>query len=773
MTVREHELTSPKHRRRPGTVTSSTAVDLPARHRPPPFTLLESKLTAPAKRAANVPRTALVNRLRSSRHADVIVVTAPPGYGKTTMLADWSRRDGRPFAWLAIDAPDDEPFRLVAYLTAALDRAVGVEHALDALAAGAQPAAIVALLTRVVGAVATGVVVLLDDVHLVEDPECSRLLTTFVDGLPSNAQVAFAGWTEPTLPIARFRAEGRLLELGADDLTMSDREARVLFHGAGVDLPDAEVTAINSRVEGWPAGLHLAAISLRHHADDARSVASLPEVVGFASDYFSNELLSRLPAHEVRFLTRASVLDRMCASLCNAVLETPDAAAELDRLESSNLFLVPLDHERRWYRFQSLFRDVLQQELERREPGLLPTLASRAGDWYAAHGDFETAIDYARVSEDRARVVELVSASGLPVYKRGRFAAVDRWLAELDDPQLLRDHPAVAVIGALTYALSGRAETAERWANATEGGRADDAAGDRKSWRAFMRSVVCQDGPDQMLVDAELALGTMARGSWRASALLALAEAEAMRGDARASDATLEDAAETATSCGAVAAASIALATRSLLAGARNDWTRAEDLAEEARSVIRDSQLESHATSALTFAASARAAVRNADWSRVRDDVEQAESLLPLLTHVVAPLAVRVRLEVARVHLAFGDGARAKALLDEIREIFVRHPKLGALHEEVTLFAGQLEGSRRPDGDWTATLTAAELRLLPFLTTHLSFREIAQRLFVSRNTVKTQAISIYRKLGVASRTEAIDRAVELGLLATPAPEEAA
>jgi LuxR family transcriptional regulator, maltose regulon positive regulatory protein len=307
-------------------------------------------------------------------------------------------------------------------------------------------------------------------------------------------------------------------------------------------------------------------------------------------------------------------------------------------------------------------------------------------------------------------------------------------------------------------------------------GTMPDGSANLASWTRLLRAAACRDGVDRMRRDAERAAAQIAPGSlWRGTCLSILAAAYLLAGDDRRADAVFADAYEAAQVSGAVEAASIALAERSLVAIARGAWREAEGLAHRARDMVREAELDDYATSSIVYAASGRAALRQSDWVRAHDDIDRSERLLPLLTHALPWLAVQVRLELVRLHLALTDTARARELMAEVDELLVRRPDLGVLADEAAELRARLDTDRPSADGWASTLTAAELRLLPLLATHLSFRQIADRLRVSRNTVKTQAISVYRKLGVSSRSDAIDRAVELGLvgvdLGLPAPAD--
>ena len=734
--------------------------------------VVESKLKTPAVRRDSVSRTALVNRLRAAGAFPVVLVVAPAGYGKTSLLAQWAAKDARPFAWLSIDRRDNDPAVLLRHLAAALDRVDPIDPAADAALAAAEPRlwdVVVPRLTAQLAARPTPLVLVLDDVDLLEADEAISVVTAVIENIPAGSIVALSGRTQPKLPVAALRVEAPLLEIGPYELALSRREAELLLKGCAVELEEDALAELLDRTEGWPAALYLAALAAREDAAALAPHAGEPFSADdrFLADYFRSEYVDRLPPDFLQFLRRTSVLDKLCSELCDAVLDGDHSARFLAAAEDENLFFVPLDRRRRWYRYHQLFRDFLRRELEDEEPELVADLNRRAAAWYEAHGDPESALAHAYVGGDSDGAARLLSSIALDVHHAGRVATLERWLKRFDDDERLEQYPAVAVHGSRVHALRGRPEEAERWLGAAERGSVANKRGVAavRPWIGVMRSAMCAYGPARMRLDAETARRKLPRGAtWRPSALLVEGAAAILLGDGPKADSVLADAVAEAEHVGARETQIAALGERSLLAAERTDYLEAEELAREACRLIEENEFEDYSAGALALAASARAHLRHGAWDKARQELTLADELAPRLTYALPWLAVQVRLELGHAYVTLRDRDKADGLLDEARAILHVKPKLGVLATAVEELAQEIAAMPSPDSGRSSGLTAAELRLLPLLSTHLSFREIGQRLFVSRNTIKTQAISVYRKLGVSSRSEAIERAVELGLV---------
>ena len=746
-----------------------------ARTRPAslPFDVVESKVRVPDRGPETVPRTALVNRLRAAGAFPIVLVVAPAGYGKTTLLAQWAARDVRPFAWVSVDERDEDPVVLLKHVAAAIDQVDSLgAHVAEAFDTPGESIwdVIVPRLSGELASRTSPFVLVLDNADVLESAESLAAIGVLIENIPHGSMIALAGRTYPRLPIAALRLAAPLLEFGSYELGLSRREAELLLRALGVEPDEREIAGLLRRTEGWAAGLHLAALANQEVGEELDGPLDLTNITGdqrYIADYFRAEYLSELTPDVLRFLRRTSVLEKMCAPLCNAMLGSKRSARELEAIEESNLFLVRLDQHRGWHRYHHLFRDLLQRELEEHEPDLVPVLNRRAAQWYEAHEDPESALFHAHAAGDIDDAARILSSIALEVHNSGRVAAVEGWLDLFDHEGRLDRHPAVAIQGSSIHAARGRAEEADRWLHAAERGVALRRRGVTavRPKIAVMRSALCADGPVRMQADAESAIAKLAKDDvWLPSALLVHGAAAALLGDTDRADSILAEAVERAARIGSTETRAVAVGERSLIAAARDDLRTADALAEEARRVVEVGELGTYPTSALALAAAARSRLRHGQWDQARHLLTASMRLTPHLNHALPWLAVQARIELAEAYVTLRDREAAQHVLEEARGILATRPALGVLGDGVERLEQEIAAMPKAHDGVSSGLTRAELRLLPWLSTHLSFKEIGERLHVSRNTIKTQAISVYRKLGVSSRSEAVTIAEDLGLI---------
>jgi LuxR family maltose regulon positive regulatory protein len=738
----------------------------------PASDLVASKLRPPLTRPGTVRHSSLVQRLARGGSRPIVSVVAPAGYGKTTLLSQWADCSGQPVAWVSVDEGDNDPKVLLSYVAAALDAVEPIdERVFDALASpvSSVPGSVVPRLGLAFSSMTSPVVLVLDDVHLLRNSECRAALSVLADHVPGGSRLVLAGRAEPPLRIARLRAEGRILEVGPGDLSLTREEASSLLRDTGVVLGQDEVAELHRRTEGWPAGLYLAALYLREGGPLAGAVVSFGGDDRLVSEYMESEFLARISARQRVFLTRTAVLERVGGPLCDAVLEMGGSAAVLEELAGSNLLLVPLDRRGEWYRYHHLFRDMLLGELHRLEPGLIPVLRRRAAGWCLDNGMPEAALEYCMAAGNVDEAARLVGQLVVPAYRQGRVTTIQRWYRWLEDRGGIEGHPMTAVLASFFSALMGRPADAERWADSVDrwqyGDRARPDDPVTEAWAIMVRAVLCRRGAGRMRADADDAVRRFAAGSFLTpTPVLMQGIARVLCGDPDGGDLCLEDAVSVGEQVGATDDVVIGLCERSLVAMARSEWDRAEVLAEKARAVLRQAGIEESFATPLICALRARAAMHRGDVPAACRELVSAQRLRPLLTYALPYLAVQARIELVRVHLALADQPGARALMREVDDLLRRRPDLGTLVGEAEALRVQLSRERGSGVPGASALTAAELRLLPLLSTHLSFPEIGEELFLSRHTIKSQANAIYRKLGASSRTQAVSRSRELGLL---------
>ncbi len=728
--------------------------------------LLDAKLSVPQPRRGSVSRSGLIEAARASG-CRVVGITAPAGYGKSTLLSQWALAEDRRVAWASLNGFDDDPAGLLTLLASAYARVSPGNDDLVADMGGLGVSALgrsAPLLAAVLSTSQAPFVLMLDDLHELRSPACHDVLGVVISGIPRGSQLAAASRSEqPHVP--RLRAAGDAWELGASDLALDVDAAEQIFEQAHVSISRGAAAAVTERTEGWPAGLYLAAMIAR--ASDGEG----PTVSGddrFVADYLYRESLSQLPENTQRFLRRTAVLDQLCAPLCDALLDDASSQDRLRELEASNSFLIPLDRRREWYRYHALFREFLLGELHRAEPDVITTLHLRAADWYEANGSPALALEHLlSTTTQRDRCVLLVTQLAIPTYKAGHMSTVRRWLSALGDPAI-EDFPPLAVIAGWVAALTGQTAEAQRWAALLDAASSDPAPVEGTSFesaRRMLRAVMCAAGPEQMMSEASIAVAQEPPWSpWRDTALYLNAEAHLLTGDVDQACALFAEASSVAATNSNADCLVLSEAELALVAMDRGRWKEAAERLERGLAVVDEHRMHDYATSVLVVAVAARHAVHRGDLEQADRLIARAMRARPSCTFAMPFMAVGVRLQLAKVHLARGNISTARHLLREIDDILLHRPDLGALVDQVSALRGLLTSSTQGEPGGAPPLTAAELRLLPYLQTHLTLAEIGERLFVSRNTVGSEVTSIYRKLGVSSRADAVRQATAVGLL---------
>jgi LuxR family transcriptional regulator, maltose regulon positive regulatory protein len=443
--------------------------------------LLETKLYVPRLRRGLVARPRLIERMYRGAESKLTLISAPAGFGKSTLVAEWlaaAPAGERSAAWLSLDQADNQPGSFWTYLIAALQTvAPGVGARALSLQQEPQPPPIATILTTLLnelGAVPDDIVLVLDDYHVIDAQDINDAMTFLLDHLPHHIHLVVTTRADPALPLARLRARGELVEIRAADLRFTPEEAAAYLNEVmGLDLDASDVAALEVRTEGWIAALQLAALSMQGRDDVAGFIAGFAGDDRYIVDYLVEEVLHRQPEQVRSFLLETSILARMTGPLCDAVTGQDGGKAALEALDRGNLFLVPLDDRRRWYRYHQLFADVLRARLLDERPELAPKLHRRACEWFEGHGDRSEAIRHAMAGGDVARAADLVELAIPAMFQKDQAATVRRWLEALPD-ELIRARPVLSVAYAATLLDGGkidgveaRLRDAERWLDAT------------------------------------------------------------------------------------------------------------------------------------------------------------------------------------------------------------------------------------------------------------------------------------------------------------------
>ena len=729
--------------------------------------LTATKLRPPQLRPGLFGRDDLLQTLRSGRAVTLTLVCAPAGYGKTTLLAQWEAADHErtPFVWVALDERDSDPMQLWSHVIGGLNvvsTALG-DRSLTALAGGPQSIAdsVVPLLVDEL-ADAPPLVLVLDDWHAVRNPLCDRTMTLLAERMPVQHQLVVSSRSDPAWPIARFRAHGDLTELRARDLRASAEEATALFREAGVEIPARDVQRLTERTEGWLAGLSLALLVLRDQEDPARFVHEFSGDSRQVFDYLAGDVLAGVDPDIRDFMVRSSVLSRLSAPLCDAVLERSGSAAVLAEIDRSNLFVVSLDTTGTEYRYHHLFAAVLRRELEATAPLAVGPLHARASLWYQEQGDLEHAIEHAIFSRDAARASALVMNVAVPLLSMGRMATVNRWLDLLSWPEAVADRE-LAVMRALSARLCGLGrDQVERWLTVAENGPDYGPLANGITTICSGVAMVSSNYLSRGIADAErsarLVLETEpATSEWRYAGLVPLGQALFLAGRLDEAREPLEEA-RTLPGAGRRATTVLALAYLSLIELAADDLDNAQRLAHLSLATASEIGHASTAAAGNAHIAVACVLMRGTDIRSAAEHLEHAVALTRSDDASYWHAHALLHLSAARHRLGDGDGARealasGRTELDEL-------PDVGALGD---LYHETDEAIHRParrEGFLGEELSPAERRVLARLLDGLSVTEVAQELWLSPNTVKTHRRGIYRKLGVSTREELVARAAE-------------
>lgn len=703
-------------------------------------------------------------------------VMAPPGYGKSTLVSRWVAQDDRTVRWLDLERVDNDPAVLLGALVRGLaDLVDDPDSLLSELPGNDQRFADVAVpaFGAAIRGIAQPFVVVIDDTHRVTDPSAWVLLDCLARNVPPASTVVLVGRGAehgPSLPALRL--DPGIVEVATKDLALDVVETERLLVAHDVHLDLDAIVDLAEQFEGWPAGLRLASLVLaktdRRWGLESARAGELAHV----TEYLRSEWLRTLSTEDRRFLMEAACLRRFSIDMCVQVLDRPASAAVIRRLEHNQVIVLPLDLRGEWYRMHGLLRSWLETELRQTDRARWREVHCDAAGWWERAGDVDLAVQHLAWAEETARRRDLVIAHSAAYVMRGMSSTVRRWLSSfsVDDVQASFG---LCVLSAGVELASGDGTSAMRWvrllASAPHPQRSDIGASSLIHWADIIRSSV-EAGPAAPLLErAERARSALEVGAWHVYGSLTVGGLRAITGAPGAVDALLDGAHE-AEVVGVHAQQAMCLAFAAILLDLDGDQDAAAALGGEASRVVRDRALDHAPTAAVAAGAvgallSARAGRR----AEALHHVERCRSSLPGFAEIAPWYNVLTRIAMLRAMLLVDDATQAADLLHELDHHLRFEPDDGGLRDHVAELRVLVGSAREFAAARTWSLTAAELRVLQFLPTNLSLADIATQLFISRNTVKSHASSIYRKLGTTARGRAVELAREAGLLTDSPP----
>jgi LuxR family maltose regulon positive regulatory protein len=736
-----------------------------------------TKLHPPTRRDHLVHRSRPLERLGTQPLAKLTLVEAPAGWGKTTLVAEWLDRSATSplFAWVAVDAGDNDPTRFWTYVVEAIRRTLPgrVERCLELLRLPGVGVVDLVLPELINGTVdAPPVVLVLDDYHLLVNPDIHRQVTFLLEHLPPSLRLALTSRCDVPLPIARLRALGELTEVRAADLRFSRDEARTLLndlHHLGLD--DADVARLTERTEGWVAGLYLAALSLRDGRDARGFVAAFSGNERHVVDYLGEEVLDGLSSELRAFLVRTSVLDRLCGALCDAVVDGTDSDELLERIERSNLFLAPLDSQREWYRYHHLFGELLRHELVRTHPEIVSTLHRRAAVWYRDRGHIVDAVHHAIAAGDVDDASTVIARHWNDYVNGGRVETVDGWLSALP-PEVVSADPRLCLARAGTSLTLGRRDDVDPWLDraevratvVTDPARETSIESEAAIYRAVHRYMAGDCAAAATAAQRAVALEREGTSPWRAMASAALGRTLYWQGRWDEARAALEDAVEHAQPPRNNLSVIGALGYLADIHAGLGQFDSARRIAASAVALSSEHGLSEHWVTMIALVAMGRILRHEGRLDDSETALTRAMTLARRGAGAVETAHSLIALGGLRAER--GDAEGAKVLLREARSLIASCPEPGILPDVLARTSAILRsvpGAAVVRGQSSA-LSDRELVVLRLLSGTLSRREIADVLHVSVNTIKTQIGAVYSKLGVSCRSDAVARARASGLL---------
>lgn len=745
-------------------------------HAPPPATeqvacVPRADLFAmPQHRPDVVVRPRVAERLTAATGRDA-VVCAPAGYGKTTQVSVWAECDGRPVAWIDLEACDNDPAMLLPLLVEALRGVTDIELSglPGVVMSRTQVSTRVApVLGRAVARTTVPFVLVLDDIHVIDEAASLDLIDVVAGHLPPQSTMVLVGRGVPMLPMARLRVLSGVVDVGSADLALDVDAAAELLAALGVELTDEQIEHLVEATEGWPVGVRMMGLAARD-AGDARDDV-LAGAVGHEraiADFVVEEWLRGVAAADVDFLMRVSGFDHLDAPMCDWVLERSDSGERLERLHRRRSAVIPLDRRGGSYRMHALLREVFDESFAQRDRRGRRAVDLRCSEWFERHGEIDRAVQHALRAGDTARAEALVTEHAVAYQTSGRYATVHRWLGAFSNAEVMASPP-LCLAAAVTALGMGDDEAAVSWIRCglqTLSSGTDLAIDPMVEHRLrASRSVLSTGTVRDALVDAEIAYHALPPGIWHALACEALGVHSFAIGDTdRAAD-LLDEGANEARLAGAATFEAICRAHTAVIRLDAGDRQGAASAARRARLVMSSHHLDEVPTLILVSAMSALVEALDGHLDLARAELGLTRRNMAYVSAVSGWANVQARIALAQASLLMSDRIGAQVFIDEANGYLRGQPDATAPRRQLAVLEGQLKSARTVVPLGPSSLTTAELKVLHYLPTNLNVGEIAQRLFVSRNTAKSHAAAVYRKLGASSRGEAVAAARCAGLL---------
>jgi LuxR family maltose regulon positive regulatory protein len=740
----------------------------------PARTVLKPKLRAPLPRPEQLVRRGLLEFLSNSLDRKVSVISAPTGYGKTTLLAHWRRVEEAeaPFAWVSLDEQDNDLVRLWRHIVEALRQVVPEENfgadVLAGISAAGQDFVGMTLPTLIneLAELPHQIVLVLDDYQFITEEDAHESVDFVVEHLPENVHLVISSRSDPPLPLGRLRARGEMNEIRTEQLAFSEEEADCLLNEKmELNIGPDDLSVLLERTEGWPAGIYLASLSLQNKEDKHAFIESFKGSNRYIGGLLGEEVLAGLTEEVRQFLLETSVLRTMTGPLCDAVTGREDSAMLLRELARSNLFVVSLDEQGEWYRYHHLFSELLLYELQSSQPNLVPTLRKRASVWLEGAGFFEGAI---RLAIDNERVGLLIARHWYAYASAGQTATVQRWLESLPEGMINHD-AALALVKGWICALGGRREESARFLTLAQSipyeGPLPDGTASVESGVTILRASFGYDGVQSMVEAARRAaeLEPGESSPWAALVRFALGSSLYLSGKTSQARKPLEEAL-LLTEDGQRLVRIVTLSILSFVATDQGHLEEAEAHARAAQALAERLRPYRIPQTSLAPIALGRVLAERGRLEEAQEELESALSMRRSLPGLSPWPTLIGLLALAPVRAARGDRAGGRAALAEARAILEAYPDAGIFPDLLKRQERQLRTRKLRKGQLDGELTERELDVLRLLVGKLSTRQIAQDLYVAPSTVRTQVKSIYRKLGVSSRSQAVEEAHTRGLI---------